>query len=119
MELLCLLCREACEDYAKATEKLGLELLGLLSQSLGLPSEYFHQYFMRHTAAIRINYYPPCPIPDLALGVSRHRDPGSLTVLVQDETGGLEVRRKDGEWIGVKPRRDAFVINLGDMFQVP
>jgi hypothetical protein len=56
--------------------------------------------------------------PDVVLGVSRHKDPGALTVLVQDEVGGLEVRRKDGEWVGVQPRRDAFVINVGDAFQV-
>ena len=50
--------------------------------------------------------------------MNRHKDQGALTVLVQDEVGGLEVRRKDGEWIGIQPRRDAFVINVGDMFQV-
>ncbi|CAM6119630.1 unnamed protein product [Calypogeia fissa] len=110
--------RDACERYAEAVEKLGFQLLGLLSQSLGLPAEHFLTYFTNHTASIRLNYYPPCPIPNLALGVSRHRDPGALTVLVQDEIGGLQVRRKDGEWIGVKPRRDAFVINVGDIFQV-
>ena len=67
---------------------------------------------------LRANYYPTCPHPGLALGVNRHKDQGALTVLVQDEVGGLEVRRKDGEWIGIQPRRDAFVINVGDMFQV-
>lgn len=76
---------------------------------------YFEPY---NAGAVRLNYYPPCPIPGLALGVSRHRDGGALTVLVQDETGGLQVRGKNGQWIGVKPRRDAFVINLGDLFQV-
>lgn len=110
--------RDACEKYAKAVEKLGFELLSLLSRSLGLPAGHFLKHFNDHTAAIRLNYYPPCPIPNLALGVSRHKDPGALTVLVQDEIGGLQVRRRDGEWIGVKPRRDAFVINLGDMVQV-
>jgi isopenicillin N synthase-like dioxygenase len=111
--------RDACEQYAKAAEGLGFELLKLITRSLGLPENHFIQYFEPHnTGRIRLNYYPPCPIPSLALGVSRHRDYAALTVLLQDETGGLQVRGKDGQWIGVKPRRDAFVINLGDLFQV-
>lgn len=63
------------------------------------------------------------PLPGVALGVSRHRDSGALTILVQDEVGGLQVRRKGGrggeeEWVGVPPKRGAFVINVGNMFQV-
>ncbi|CAM6083295.1 unnamed protein product [Calypogeia fissa] len=110
--------RDACHKYAQATEKLGFELLGLLAQSLGLAPEYFHHHFTNHTSAARLNHYPPCPIPNLVLGVGQHRDPCAITILSQDETGGLQVRRKDGEWIGVKPRKDAFVINIGDQFQV-
>ncbi|KAK1576586.1 hypothetical protein Q3G72_015106 [Acer saccharum] len=54
-----------------------------------------------------------------ALGVGRHKDPSALTVLAQDEVGGLEVRRKsNGAWISVKPFPDAFIINLGDATQV-
>lgn len=111
--------REVCQKWSKAVERLALELLGLISLSLGLPATHFHQHWKgAHMSAIRLNYYPVCPHPDVVLGVSRHKDPGALTVLVQDEVGGLEVRRKDGEWVGVQPRRDAFVINVGDAFQV-
>ncbi|KAL2642850.1 hypothetical protein R1flu_010437 [Riccia fluitans] len=110
--------REAAEAYAKSTEQLAFRILGLLSQSLGLPAEYFRKYFQNHTSRVRLNYYPVCPIPDLALGVSRHKDPSAFTILVQDEVGGLQVRRRDGQWIGVKPRREAFVINVGAVFQM-
>lgn len=110
--------RPACEEWSKAVESLASDMLGLISLSLGLPFSHFSHHFKENTSVIRLNYYPKCPIPDLALGVSRHKDSGALTVLVQDEVGGLQVRRKDGEWISVKPRRDAFVINVGDLFQV-
>ncbi|BBN03433.1 protein MpDOXC10 [Marchantia polymorpha subsp. ruderalis] len=110
--------RDACEIYAKATEELAFRLLKILSQSLGLPAEHLHQYFEKHISPIRLNYYPVCPIPELALGVSRHKDPSAFTILVQDEVGGLQVRRRDGKWIGVRPRRDAFVINIGAVFQM-
>ena len=110
--------REACEKYAEAVEKLAFRLLELISRSLGLPAEYFNSKFEDHTSFLRLNHYPPCPVPALALGVSRHKDVGALTVLAQDEVGGLQVRRKDGEWSGVKPVHNSFVINVGDCMQV-
>lgn len=67
----------------------------------------------------RINHYPPCPAPDLALGVGRHKDVGALTILAQDDVGGLEVKRKgDGEWIFVKPTSNSFIVNVGDIMTV-
>src|SRR5262249_3475923 len=51
------------------------------------------------------------------LGVNHHTDAGALTLLMQDEQPGLEVL-KDGVWRLVEPRRDAFVVNIGDIAQV-
>ena len=68
---------------------------------------------------MRLNYYPRCPIPHLALGVGRHQDAGALTILAQDNVEGLELKRKtDGEWIRVKPTPDAYIVNVGDIIQV-
>ncbi|GLJ27802.1 hypothetical protein SUGI_0545590 [Cryptomeria japonica] len=65
----------------------------------------------------RMNYYPPCPRPDLVLGLSPHSDGNTLTVLLQDdETVGLQIC-KDGEWIPVNPIPGALVINIGDMLE--
>uniref|UniRef100_A0A453HF89 Fe2OG dioxygenase domain-containing protein n=1 Tax=Aegilops tauschii subsp. strangulata TaxID=200361 RepID=A0A453HF89_AEGTS len=56
---------------------------------------------------------------DLALGVGRHKDAGALTILYQDDVGGLDVRRRsDGEWVRVRPVPDSYVINVGDIIQV-
>ncbi|KAK4378396.1 hypothetical protein RND71_000258 [Anisodus tanguticus] len=58
-------------------------------------------------------------IPQPALGVGRHKDAGRLTILVQDDIGGLEVKRRtDGEWNRVGPTPDAYNINVGDTIQV-
>ncbi|XVF01189.1 hypothetical protein REPUB_Repub04eG0067100 [Reevesia pubescens] len=88
--------REACEEFAEELEKLSYKLMELIALSLGLPEDRFHTF-----------------------GVGRHKDAGALTVLAQDDVGGLEVKRKsDGEWILVKPTPDAFIINVGDIIQV-
>lgn len=100
-------------------EKLGYKLLELIAVSLGLERDRFNGFFKDHTTFIRLNHYPPCPIPDLALGVGRHKDAGALTILAQDDVGGLQVKRKsDGEWILVKPTPNAYIINVGDIIQV-
>ncbi|CAK9181248.1 unnamed protein product [Ilex paraguariensis] len=105
--------REECEHYAKEVQKLAYKLLELISLSLGLPANHLNGFFKDHTSFIRLNHYPPCPVPHLALGVGRHKDGGALTILAQDDVGGLEVKRKtDGEWIQVKPTHDAYIINV-------
>ena len=112
--------REACQEYAREVEKLALKLMGLVALSLGLPEDRFKGYFKDQTTRIRLNHYLPCPSPELALGVGRHKDGGALTVLAQDDFGGLDVKRKtDGEWLRVNPTPNAYIINLGDTLQVP
>ena len=80
-----------------------------------------------HTSFVRLNHYPlndllsadeaadVTPLGDMAL--HHHSDAGALTILLQDEVGGLQVEH-DGSWIDVEPIPDAFVINTGDMMQV-
>uniref|UniRef100_A0A0D9VWF0 Fe2OG dioxygenase domain-containing protein n=1 Tax=Leersia perrieri TaxID=77586 RepID=A0A0D9VWF0_9ORYZ len=112
--------REAIEEYGEAVEELAFKLLELIARSLGLRPDRLHGFFKDdQTTFIRLNHYPPCPSPDLALGVGRHKDAGALTVLYQDDVGGLDVRRRsDGEWVRVRPVPHSFIINVGDIIQV-
>ncbi|KAL7246800.1 hypothetical protein ACSBR2_001832 [Camellia fascicularis] len=111
--------RESCEGYAEKVKTLGFKLVELISLSSGLPENRLTGFFKEgHASFIRINHYPPCPSPDVALGVGRHKDSGGITILAQDDVGGLEVKRKtDGAWIRVQPIPDAFIVNLGDIMQ--
>ena len=79
-----------------------------------------------HTGFLRLNYYPvDDPLagtriehqPTADLGVHHHADAGALTVLMQDDVGGLQVYR-DGYWHDVPSIPGAMVINTGDMMQV-
>ncbi|CAH8385855.1 unnamed protein product [Eruca vesicaria subsp. sativa] len=111
--------REVCQEYAREVAKLAFKLLELISISLGLPGDRLTGYFKDQISFLRLNHYPPCPNPELALGVGRHADSGVITVLAQDSVGGLQVsRRSDGQWISVKPNPDAFIINIGNCMQV-
>ena len=115
-------------DYFSACENLGHRLLEMLSQGMGLPNETFHPHFgEKHTGFMRLNYYPlddplatgeandATPLGDMAL--HNHTDAGVLTVLLQDDAGGLEAH-VDGNWINVTPINGALIINVGDMMQV-
>ncbi|KAJ8763596.1 hypothetical protein K2173_002479 [Erythroxylum novogranatense] len=111
--------REVCQEYARVMAELANKIMELISLSLGLPASWFNGYFKDQISFCRLNYYPPCPAPHLALGVGRHKDSSALTILAQDDVGGLEVKQKwDGEWIPVRPTPDAYIINIGDVFQV-
>ncbi|XP_021896743.1 protein DMR6-LIKE OXYGENASE 1-like [Carica papaya] len=112
--------RETCEEYAREAEKLAFRILELICLSLGLTDfNPLKDYFKRQISMLRLNHYPPCPNPELALGVGRHKDPEVLTVLAQDDVGGLQVKRKShGDWIHVRPIPNTLIINVGDIVQV-
>ncbi|KAL6637271.1 hypothetical protein ACP70R_024843 [Stipagrostis hirtigluma subsp. patula] len=111
---------EALEEYAAAMEELAFRLLELIARSLNLRPDRLHGFFKDQTTTyMRMNRYPPCPRPDLVLGLGRHRDSGALAILHQDDVGGLDVRRRpDGEWVRVRPLHGSFVINIGDILEV-
>ncbi|RAL44101.1 hypothetical protein DM860_015022 [Cuscuta australis] len=111
--------RKVSEEYGKEMEKLGFKLMALIARSLGLPADTFEPFYKTQTSTVMLTHYPQCPFPHLALGVGPHSDSGALTILYQDDVGGLEVKRKsDGEWVRVKPIPDAYIINLGAVIQV-
>ncbi|KAK6159393.1 hypothetical protein DH2020_006707 [Rehmannia glutinosa] len=99
--------------------KTDIQITGTHSLELRITERSVTWLFKNQTSFMRLNYYPPCPAPQLALGLGRHKDAGAMTILAQDDVGGLEVKRKsDGEWIFVKPTPDAYIVNVGDLIQV-
>jgi isopenicillin N synthase-like dioxygenase len=111
--------------YLESCTELSLKLLEAFCIGLDLPAKFMHPNFEgNHTGFVRLNYYPletTAPIPDGAeeadLGIHHHTDAGGLTILLQDQVGGLQVHR-DGFWHDIPTVEGAIVINTGDMMQV-
>lgn len=112
--------REVASEYAKEIGWLMRQLLSLISQGLGLKKDSLRERLGDKPRLVsQANYYPPCPQPQLTLGLPAHTDLHALTVLMQSENvTGLQVMIKDGEWIAVDPIPNAFVVNIGDQIQV-
>ena len=98
-------------------KELGVKLTELLAISLGVDGLHYRELFEDGCSIMRCNYYPPCQQPSLALGTGPHCDPTSITILHQDQVGGLDVFA-DKRWQTVRPRPDALVVNIGDTFTV-
>ncbi len=103
--------------YIEALTRLGHHLMAGLSMSLGLPPAYFaERYTSDPLVLFRIFHYPPAPASrnEPPWGVGEHTDYGVLTILKQDDVGGLQVRSQS-EWIEAPPVPGSFVCNIGDM----
>lgn len=106
--------RLAVLQYMAALTDLGQRLMGGIALGLGLPESDFADHGTRDPLTLfRIFNYPPPASPDL-WGVGEHTDYGLLTILLQDDVGGLEVKSRSG-WVPAPPIPGTFVCNIGDM----
>ncbi|MFC3001371.1 isopenicillin N synthase family dioxygenase [Falsiroseomonas tokyonensis] len=109
--------RAQMESYHTAVTSLADRLMRAFALSLDLSESYFCDGFEGVKPSIRLLHYPPQP-KDAAfnqLGAGAHTDWGALTLLLQDDAGGLEVCNADGQWISATPIPGTFIVNLGDM----
>ncbi|XP_052308843.1 gibberellin 20 oxidase 1-B isoform X2 [Populus trichocarpa] len=101
--------------YCEAMKKVSLVIFELLGISLGVDRLHYRKFFEDGSSIMRCNNYPPCNNSSLTLGTGPHCDPTSLTILHQDQVGGLEVFANN-KWQAIRPRPDALVVNIGDTF---
>ncbi|KAJ9182253.1 hypothetical protein P3X46_006268 [Hevea brasiliensis] len=110
-------CRDIMIDYSNKTTTLAHTLFELLSEALGLDPNYLKNIGCAEGLLFLGHYYPACPEPELTMGIGSHSDNSFLTVLLQDQIGGLQVLCGN-EWVDVPPTPGALVINLGDLLQL-
>lgn len=112
---------DVIDEYGQAAYDLVLKLMAILSQEVGQAPDFFFTKTGGGRSGLRafMNNYPPCPQPELVMGITQHADPGMLTVLQQGgSVAALEVLSSDGQWISIPPVPHALIINIGDQLQV-
>ncbi len=101
--------------YIDALTSLGQAVLAGVALSLGLDAGYFAGgYTADPTILFRIFHYPSSPPGAGGWGVGEHTDYGLLTLLAQDDSGGLQIAAPEG-WITAQPIPGTLVCNIGDM----
>ncbi|EOY32314.1 Oxoglutarate/iron-dependent dioxygenase - like 10 [Theobroma cacao] len=113
-------CREQVLEYMRSSEVVIKQLFQILMNGLNVKEiDETTKSLLMGSVRTNLNYYPICPNPELTVGVGRHSDVSSLTILLQDEIGGLYVKgNQGGNWIHVPPIKGSLVINVGDALQI-
>ncbi len=112
--------REAVTAFEAAAEPVARRLLAAMAMGLGAAPERLLALFDPPTAWLRLLRYPrrPADAPPDRYGSAPHTDFGCLTLLLQDDACGLEVRSADGRWIPAPPVEGALLVNTGDVVPV-
>ncbi|XP_071691876.1 gibberellin 2-beta-dioxygenase 1-like [Rutidosis leptorrhynchoides] len=115
------------DEYLKLLKRMACEILELMAEGLKLESKNAFSKMLadeQSDSVFRVNYYPPCPElqehekTGNLIGFGEHTDPQIISVLRSNNTSGLEILLKDGNWALVPPDSESFYINVGDSLQV-
>ncbi|KAK8542824.1 hypothetical protein V6N13_136629 [Hibiscus sabdariffa] len=110
--------RSTLECYLSELQRLAAKLICLMGKALKIDEKEMTELFDDGLQAVRMACYPPCPKPELVMALTPHSDITLLTILHQvNGVDGLQVK-KDGHWLPFNFIPDAFVVNVGDIFQI-
>ncbi|KJH81652.1 MULTISPECIES: 2-oxoglutarate and iron-dependent oxygenase domain-containing protein [Pseudomonadaceae] len=105
------------EQHYQDMHALACTLLRAIATALGIDRDFFDQRFVEPISVFRMIHYPPrqtATAPEQQ-GAGAHTDYGCITLLYQDQAGGLQVQNVHGEWIDAPPIEGTYVVNIGDM----
>jgi isopenicillin N synthase-like dioxygenase len=110
--------REAVTAYQQTMSGLTNKILRATALALDVPFAQLDPLFSKPLTQMRLLHYPPQPPEiDSMMGARPHQDTSFLTILLQDDVGGLEVQARNGEWLAAPPRPDMFVVNVGEFLE--
>nr|ASK51797.1 putative anthocyanidin synthase [Muscari armeniacum] len=111
---------EVMQQFAKELRGVASKMLAILSLGLGLEAEKLENELggtEELLMQMKINYYPKCPQPDLALGVEAHTDVSPLSFILHNDVPGLQVFY-DGRWVTAKLVPDTLIVHVGDSLEI-
>ncbi|KAL3462315.1 hypothetical protein BJX64DRAFT_277227 [Aspergillus heterothallicus] len=113
--------KENVLKYWRACLALARRLIRVFALALDLPEDYFDTMTSHPDAAMALNYYPSISAEKASgtteaeiVSIGSHTDMQFFTILWQDQNGGLQVLKRDGQWLNAKPIEGTFVVNIGD-----
>jgi isopenicillin N synthase-like dioxygenase len=111
--------RDAVLAFRAAAQRTCNRVMAALALSLGLPEDYFEPFHSRAEPSVRMLHYPPLHAPPAPgqLRAGAHTDFGGLSLLFQDDAGGLEIQAADGTWIPAPALPDTAIVNTGDLIE--
>ncbi|MCH6258595.1 hypothetical protein MLD52_18690 [Puniceicoccaceae bacterium K14] len=108
--------RQVCSDFFGDCQRLAKRLMSAFAVGLDLPTNFFTDKHTGELQTLRLLHYPPSEVEaEGQLGAGAHTDYGTLTLLYQDSSGGLEVLDNNGNWLSAPPIDGTIVINTGDL----
>jgi len=107
--------RKSMEAYYSRVCSLGHSLLPVFARALGLGASFFDSFHRDPFITWRIMRYPGGSSAPGQYGTAPHTDFGTLTLLAQDNSGGLQLCLRDGEWVSAPIVENSFVVNIGDL----
>ncbi|KAI5818848.1 hypothetical protein BZA77DRAFT_243354 [Pyronema omphalodes] len=112
--------RQTMTSFYAACQSIHIQVMRCIALGLGLEEEYFDSFIDAADNNLRLLHYPPTPVSVFKNNVGqvragKHTDYGTITLLFQDTSGGLQVMSPQGTWVNVKPTEDTIVVNAGDL----
>ncbi|XP_075475404.1 gibberellin 2-beta-dioxygenase 8-like [Primulina tabacum] len=108
--------RALLEEYGNQQSLVAEEIFKTMTEDLKFSSTKSKSYLSLASGLLRVYRYPWCPLSELRWGIGEHTDSSVLSILHQDQVGGLQVC-KGSKWLDVKPSPGALVVNIGDLMQ--
>ncbi|KAI3900225.1 hypothetical protein MKW92_004127 [Papaver armeniacum] len=111
--------REVLSEYSKKSRVISKELLKAIMEGLGL-DENDNEKSLELISGVQkfsANLYPRCPEPEHAIGLPQHADHGLLTLLMQNDVGGLQIKNNE-KWVAVNTIPNSIMVNIGDHMEI-
>ena len=109
--------QDSCAAFYSEMDHLGRRLLAAVAMYLGQESNFFESRVAGGNSILRLLHYPPCDTPEPGERAAAHQDINVITLLVGADQAGLEILRRDGQWVPVHADSSAIVCNVGDMLE--